>query len=723
MLNLRSNALQKQLQHKPRRSRLHESFAAIFGQNVFGEAAMKKHLSPEAYKAVEEAKTGGKNIERAMADQIALGMKTWALSKKVSHYTHWFQPLTGSTAEKHDSFFTLKDGAAIESFNGGNLTQQEPDASSLPNGGIRSTFEARGYTAWDPTSPAFIVDDTLCIPTIFVSYTGEALDHKTPLLKASDALDKAATAVAQYFLPKTQRVTATLGWEQEYFLVDAALFASRPDLVMAGRTVLGHMPARGQQLEDHYFGTIPLRAQYFMKDLEVEALKLGIPITTRHNEVAPNQYEFAPIFEEVNLASDHNTLLIDIMAKVARRHNFCVLFHEKPFAKLNGSGKHNNWSLSTDAGVNLLSPGKTPQKNLSFLTFFVNTIKAVHDYSELIRASISSASNDHRLGAQEAPPAIISVFIGDQLQKVIDALENAQELNSGDDTQTMNILGKIPTILLDNTDRNRTSPFAFTGNKFEVRCVGSSANCSLPMTVLNSIMAKQLIEFKREIDAKNVGENIETTILEILRKYIKASKKIIFNGDGYSQEWVDRAEKIGLPNKQKTPEALEAFLDETNISVFEELNVMSRKEIEARTEIMYETYVKTVQIESRVLGDIARNNIIPTAIKYQNILIENVKNLKEIFDSATFQKHSKAQKSLITSISERISAIIDQVDDMIKTRKHINKETSSQKQSFAYCEKIIPKMESIREHSDKLEMLVADDVWPLTKYREMLFSR
>ncbi|MDG2073403.1 MAG: glutamine synthetase III, partial [Polaribacter sp.] len=602
----------------------------------------------------------------------------------------------------------------------------EPDASSFPNGGIRNTFEARGYTAWDPTSPAFIYGTTLCIPTIFVAYTGEALDNKAPLLRALQAMDSAATAVCKYFDKNVTKVNASLGWEQEYFLIDSALAISRPDINLTGRTLLGHSPAKGQQLDDHYFGSIPRRVLSYMRDLEQECMLLGIPVKTRHNEVAPNQYELAPIFEEANLAVDHNSLLMDVMEKIAQKHNFRVLFHEKPFAGINGSGKHNNWSLATNTGVNLLSPGKTPMKNLQFLTFFVNTIKAVHDYEELIRASIASASNDHRLGANEAPPAIISVFIGSQLSAVLDELENVTKGKLSPEEKTdlkLNIVGKIPEILLDNTDRNRTSPFAFTGNKFELRAVGSWANCAGSMTTLNTIIAKQLKDFKIEVDALVDDKKLkkDEAIFNVLREYIKASKKIRFEGNGYGKEWEIEAEKRGLSNNKTTPEALKAKISKKTISLFEEMDVMSKVEVEARHEIELEEYILRIQIEGRVLGDIARNHIIPTAIRYQNTLIENVSGLKNIFGDG-FKKYAKEQIDLIEKISMHIAGINSKVEKMIEERKKANK-LVGQKAADAYCNIVKPYFEEIRYHCDKLELMVDDELWPLAKYRELLFTR
>lgn len=701
----------------------------FFGENVFGIDAMREFLSEEAFNSVMAAMEQGTQIDRKMADQVAASMKAWANSKGATHYTHWFQPLTGSTAEKHDAFFEpTENGRAIERFGGSQLAQQESDASSFPNGGIRNTFEARGYTAWDPTSPAFVIGKTLCVPTIFVSYTGEALDFKTPLLKALHAMDKAAVDVCQYFDKNVTKVIATLGWEQEYFLVDEALHNARPDLSMTGRTLFGHSPAKGQQLEDHYFGSIPDRVAAFMRDFEIESLKLGIPIKTRHNEVAPNQFECAPVFEECNLAVDHNQLLMDVMAKVAIRHNFRVLLHEKPYAGVNGSGKHNNWSMSTNIGKNLLSPGKTPKTNLQFLTFFINTIKAVHDNADLLRASIASANNDHRLGANEAPPAIMSAFLGSQLSDVLDELETKVKTGkmSPDEKTALKLgVGKIPDILLDNTDRNRTSPFAFTGNKFEFRAVGSSASCSGPMIVLNTIVADQLVQFKKEVDAL-IAKNVEKdeAIFQVLRKCIVESKKIRFEGNGYGEEWVKEAKKRGLSNIKTTPEALGAFVSKHTTALFERHGIMSEREQHARYDIYLETYTKKIQIESRVIGDLALNHIIPTAIKYQSTLIENVRGLKEITSGAEFKKIAQIQLDMITEISEHINVIKTKVDDMTEARKKANALTDVKKQAIDYCEKVKEAhFETIRYHVDKLELLIDDESWPLPKYRELLFTK
>ncbi|GFR75473.1 glutamine synthetase [Elysia marginata] len=688
---------------------------------------MRQFLTKEAYDSILRAVLEGKKIERGIANQVASGMKDWALSLGATHYTHWFQPLTGGTAEKHDSFFEPISGGAMEKFDGSQLVQQEPDASSFPNGGIRNTFEARGYTAWDPTSPAFVYGTTLCIPTIFISYTGDSLDYKTPLLRALQMVDRAATEVAQYFDRNTSKVTATLGWEQEYFLIDKALSDTRPDIGLTGRTLLGHIAAKGQQLDDHYFGSIPNRAISFMKDLEKECMLLGIPVKTRHNEVAPNQFELAPIFEEASLAVDHNSLIMDIMGKIALKHDLRVLLHEKPFANINGSGKHNNWSLATNTGVNLLAPGSTPKKNLRFLTFFVNTIKAVNDYEEILRASIASAGNDHRLGVNEAPPAIISVFIGEQLTRVLDHLEGVTtgKLSPEEKTELkLNIVGKIPTLILDNTDRNRTSPFAFTGNKFELRAVGSNTNCSSPMTVLNTIVAKQLKEFKKEVDGliKKKDLKKDEAIFNVLREYIKASKKIRFEGDGYSKKWEEEAEKRGLSNKKTTPEALKANISKKTISLFEEMGVLNETEIKARHEVSLESYIMKIQIEGRVLADLSLNHVISSAVSYQNTLIKNVTGLKEIFASR-YKELASDQVVLIESISGHIKEINKNVREMVGERKKANAIENLEAKADSYCFKVKPYFDIIRYHCDKLETMVDDNLWGLTKYRELLFTR
>jgi len=728
MSTLRFHALKQSLDRLPPKIDTGLKQSEIFGANVFGFKTMRQFLTKEAFDSLVRAVDKGDKINRSIADQIASSMKDWAMAKGVTHYTHWFQPLTGATAEKHDAFFeTVGNGEALERFEGNQLVQQEPDASSFPNGGIRNTFEARGYTAWDPTSPAFVFGTTLCIPTVFVAYTGEALDYKTPLLRALSSVDHAATEVSRYFDKTVKKVSASLGWEQEYFLIDKALVASRPDIEMSGRTLLGHSSAKDQQLDDHYFGTIPARALNFMRELETESMMLGIPVKTRHNEVAPNQFELAPIYEEANLAVDHNSLVMDVMQKVADRHNFKVLFHEKPFAGVNGSGKHNNWSLSTDTGVNLLAPGKTPMSNLQFLTFFINTIKAVHDNEELLRACIASATNDHRLGANEAPPAIMSVFIGAQLTKVLQELEGVTKGKLSPEEKTdlkLNVVGKIPEILLDNTDRNRTSPFAFTGNKFEFRAVGSTANCANPMTVLNSIVANQLIDFKLEVDGLMNEKDLkkDEAIFNVLREYIKTSRNILFEGNGYGVDWEKEAAKRGLSNNKNTPDALKVKIDPETISMYERLNVMNKVEIEARYDIEIEEYVHITQIEGRTLGDIARNHIIPTAVKYQNILIDNVKGLKEIYGK-DFKKFASEQLLLILEISKRIEAINSGVTKMTNERKKANSISDTTKKAKVYCSKVKPLFDDIRYHCDKLELLIDDELWPLAKYRELLFTK
>ncbi len=696
-----------------------------FGELTFSDSAMGEYLTKEAYEKVMNAINFGERIERPIADQVAASMKAWAISKGATHYTHWFHPLTGSTAEKHDAFINPIDGGkAMENFRGTELIQQEPDASSFPSGGMRNTFEARGYTAWDPTSPAFILDNTLCIPTIFVSYTGEALDFKTPQLKSLSAIDKAAVEVCKYFDRSVTKVNATLGWEQEYFLVDTALFNSRPDLVLTGRTVFGHASAKDQQLSDHYFGTIPARVLEFMKEFEYESHKLGIPVKTRHNEVAPNQFECAPVFEEGNLAVDHNQLLMHLMKRIASKHNFIVLLHEKPFARVNGSGKHNNWSLMSNTGVNLLSPGKNTKSNLQFLTFLVNILKALHTHADLIRAAVASAGNDHRLGANEAPPAIISAFIGTQLTKVLNELEEQGKINNSNNSELNINIPKIPEILLDNTDRNRTSPFAFTGNKFEFRAVGSSATCSKAMTPLNLILADQLIQFKSDVDellAKKVMK--ENAILQILRKYIIESKAILFEGNSYSKVWEEEAKNRGLSNLKSTPEALMRAFSDNTISLYERHGILTRREIKARQEIKMEKYAMQIQIEARVIGDLATNHIIPVAIQYQNILMENVNGLKEVLDQKTFVKLSKNQIQSIKDISEHITEIKENVHNMIQERKVANKIDRLQEKALYYNNKVLPYFDIIRYHTDKLELLVDDKLWPLPKYRELLFLK
>ena len=703
---------------------------AIFGENVFTYQTARQFLSDESYKSLMASVRAGQKIDRAMANHIANGIRAWAEAKGVSHFTHWFQPLTGSSAEKHDSFFTIKgDGTPIEQFEGDALIQQEPDASSFPSGGLRATFEARGYTAWDPSSPAFIMDiahgKTLCIPTIFVAYTGESLDYKAPLLKAIEALNKSAVDVCNYFDKNVSKVSATLGWEQEYFVIDEGLFNARPDLLMCGRTVFGHSPAKGQQLEDHYFGSIPERIYAFMRDFENESYRLGIPLRTRHNEVAPAQFECAPIYEEVNLAVDHNTLLMDIMTRVATRHRLRVLLHEKPFAGINGSGKHNNWSLATDTGVNLLAPGKTPKTNLMFLTFFVNAIKAVHDYADILRASIASAQNDFRLGANEAPPAIISVFIGQYLSKVLNDVKErvGDKFDEQDETMLkIDIHKSIPELLMDNTDRNRTSPFAFTGNKFEFRAVGSSANCANPMTILNTIMAATLKQFKKDVDGLiEKGEKKEIAIMHTIREYIVASEKVLFEGDGYSDEWTKEAERRGLPNVKTTPLALDAMVTEKATNLFETNKIYSHVELEARHEIELEKYIKKVQIEGRIMAELATSHIVPAAIRYQNLLVNNIKGLKEIGLSESSYAN---QMQILEAISDHVNSLSDQVEKMIEARKKCNNMENSREMALAYCTDVKEKFfDEIRYHADKLELLVDDKEWSLPKYRELLFLR
>jgi glutamine synthetase len=706
-----------------------KKITAIFGENVFTLEKARQFLSDEAYKSLVSSIKNSERIDRKMGEQIAAGLKAWAESKNVTHFTHWFQPLTGDTAEKHDSFFTIKsDGKAIEEFDGAALIQQEPDASSFPSGGLRATFEARGYTAWDPSSPPFIMEighgSTLCIPTIFVSYTGESLDSKTPLLKALVALDKAAVDVCQYFDKNVTTVKPTLGWEQEYFVIDAGIATARPDLVMTGRTVFGHAPAKGQQLEDHYFGSIPERIYAFMRDFENEGYKLGIPLRTRHNEVAPSQFECAPIFEEVNLAVDHNTLLMDVMTRVARKHGLMVLLHEKPFAGINGNGKHNNWSMATNTGVNLLSPGKTPKTNLMFLTFFVNTIKAVHDHADLLRAAIASAGNDHRLGANEAPPAIISIFIGKYLSDVLGQIEkrvNAKFDEQDEAILKLDIHKSIPELMLDNTDRNRTSPFAFTGNKFEFRAVGGAANCASAMITLNTILGETLSQFKVDVDKLiDGGEKKEVAIMQVIQKYIVESKSVLFEGNNYSEEWEKEAAKRGLPNVKTTPFALDAMITPKAKKLFEHHAIYTHSELEARHEIQLENYIKKVQIEARVIGDLATTYILPSAVKYQNVLVNNIRGLKEI---GIADKAYGNQKKIAEKIAEHIGKISSGVEAMINERKIANKLENTRDKAIAYCDKVKPYFDEIRYHVDKLELLVDDEYWELPKYREMLFLR
>jgi len=729
-MKLRFMALDKTMSRQPKEvTTPSEKISDFFGANVFNRESMKQFMSEEAHDSVIQAMELGTRLDRKMANQVASAMKAWAMGKGATHYTHWFQPLTGRTAEKHDAFYTpTSDGRSFEAFDGDQLVQQEPDASSFPNGGIRNTFEARGYTAWDPTSPAFIIGKTLCIPTIFISYTGESLDNKAPLLKALHTVDKAATEVCQYFDRDITKVTSTLGWEQEYFLVDSALYTARPDLSLTGRSLFGHSSSKGQQLDDHYFGSIPDRVTSFMRDFEKEALLLGIPVTTRHNEVAPNQYELAPVFEECNLAVDHNQLLMDILEKTAGKHNFNVLLHEKPFAGINGSGKHNNWSLgaNTSKHRNLLQPGNTPKTNLRFLTFFVNTIGAVHKHADLLRASIAGAGNDHRLGANEAPPAILSIFIGSKLTQVLNDIEQrvtGKALTPDEKTELKLNIGKIPEILLDNTDRNRTSPFAFTGNKFEFRAVGSTANCSIPMIALNAAMAEQLQRFKKDVDALiDGGKKKDDAILEVLRTYIIEAKPILFEGNGYGDEWVAEAEKRGLSNVKTTPHALDFYLKDSTLELFESLEIMSKREQEARYEIFQENYKMKIQIESRVMADMALNHIIPAAIKYQSTVVENVRGLKEIFGDK-FKNHAKEQIAIVEELSDRIGIVREKALEMTQARKKANAIEDPAKQAKSYCDTVVPFFEEIRYQVDKLELVIDNNDWPLPKYREMLFTK
>jgi glutamine synthetase len=730
MSNLRFNAIQALSENaQDVRSYDGNKVTSFFASHVFTGKVQREYLSDEAYKSLVNSIKSGSKIDRRMADQISSGMKAWAMDRGVTHFTHWFQPLTGATAEKHDSFFTIKsDGSALELFDGDALTQQEPDASSFPNGGIRATFEARGYTAWDPTSPAFIIEQahgkTLCIPTIFISYSGESLDTKTPLLKALDLINKAALDVCHLFDKNISRVTPTLGWEQEYFVIEESLANARPDILATGRTLYGHTPAKGQQLEDHYFGAIPDRVFAYMQDFEQESYKLGIPLRTRHNEVAPSQFECAPIFEEVNIAVDHNSLLMDVMQRVAKRHKLKVLLHEKPFAGVNGSGKHNNWSLATDTGINLLAPGKTPRTNLMFLTFFVNVLKAVHTHADLLRASIASSNNDHRLGANEAPPAIISVFVGKYLSEVLDEVEQRVTGKFTEQDEVilkMDIHKNIPELLMDNTDRNRTSPFAFTGNKFEFRAVGSTANCAWPMTILNTIMADTLIQFRKEVESlMEKGEKKEIAILHVIRQYIAESKAIRFEGDNYSEAWAQEAAKRGLNNFKDTPRALDVFSKKETLSLFAEHKIFNHIEMEARHEIMLEEYVKKVQIEARMMGYLASNSILPAAISYQNRLVENIKGLKEI---GLNEETWRSQKEIVEVLSKHINAVSDNVEAMINERKVANNLESMHARAIAYCDKVKPYFDVIRYHADKLELIVDDKLWVLPKYREMLFLR
>ena len=729
MTSLRFNVVEKAFQAKPQPVTVPDGRPSeYFGKYVFNREKMFKYLPSTVYARLVDAMDNGAPMDRDIADEVAAGMKRWAGELGATHYTHWFQPLTEGTAEKHDAFVEHDGkGGMMEEFSGKLLVQQEPDASSFPNGGIRNTFEARGYSAWDHSSPVFVVDDTLCIPTIFIAYTGESLDYKAPLLKALRAVNKAAVDVCHYFDPNVKKVMAYLGWEQEYFLVDEGLYAARPDLLLTGRTLMGHEASKNQQLEDHYFGAIPTRVAAFMKDLEIQALELGIPVKTRHNEVAPNQFELAPIFEECNLAVDHNMLIMSLMRKVARTHGFRVLLHEKPFKGVNGSGKHNNWSLGTDTGTLLMAPGKTPEENLRFITFIVNTLMAVYRHNGLLKASIMSATNAHRLGANEAPPAIISSFLGSQLSKVLDHMEDSStdELIALGGKHGMKLdIPQIPELLIDNTDRNRTSPFAFTGNRFEFRAVGSEANCASAMIALNTAVAEQLTEFKKEVDELiEKGEPKISAIIQVIRKYIKISKPIRFDGNGYSDEWKEEAARRGLDCETSCPVIFDQYLTEDSVRMFESAGVMTRKELEARNEVKWETYTKKIQIEARVLGDLVMNHVVPVAIEYQSKLIDNVYKMKQIFPTEEAEKLSAENMAIIRKIAEHTSYIKEHVDTMVEARKVANKIVDERAKAIEYHDKITPMLEQIRYHIDKLELIVDDQMWTLPKYRELLFIR
>ena len=729
MSTLRFRVVEKAFQAKPMEVPAPDKRPGeYFGKYVFNREKMFKYLPSTVFARLIDAMDNGAALDRQIADAVAEGMKRWASELGATHYTHWFQPLTEGTAEKHDAFVEHDGkGGMMEEFSGKLLVQQEPDASSFPNGGIRNTFEARGYSAWDPSSPVFVVDDTLCIPTIFIAYTGESLDYKAPLLKALRAVNKAAVDVCHYFDPNVKKVMAYLGWKQEYFLVDEGLYAARPDLLLTGRTLMGHEASKNQQLEDHYFGAIPTRVAAFMKDLEIQALELGIPVKTRHNEVAPNQFELAPIFEECNLAVDHNMLIMSLMRKVARTHGFRVLLHEKPFKGVNGSGKHNNWSLGTDTGTLLMAPGKTPEENLRFITFIVNTLMAVYRHNGLLKASIMSATNAHRLGANEAPPAIISSFLGSQLSKVLDHMEDSStdELIALGGKHGMKLdIPQIPELLIDNTDRNRTSPFAFTGNRFEFRAVGSEANCASAMIALNTAVAEQLAEFKKEVDELiEKGEPKISAIIQVIRKYIKISKPIRFDGNGYSDEWKEEAARRGLDCETSCPVIFDQYLTEDSVRMFESAGVMTRKELEARNEVKWETYTKKIQIEARVLGDLVMNHVVPVAIEYQSKLIDNVYKMKQIFPTEEAEKLSAENMAIIRKIAEHTSYIKEHVDTMVEARKVANKIVDERAKAIEYHDKITPMLEQIRYHIDKLELIVDDQMWTLPKYRELLFIR
>jgi len=729
MAQFRFKALEEVLNRQPLEVVREENLVSdYYGMQVFDQSKMKKYLSREAYKAVTDAIENGTTVDRKMADQVAQGMKAWAIENGATHYTHWFHPLTDGTAEKHDAFIVHgADSSVIESFSGSLLSQQEPDASSFPSGGLRQTFEARGYTAWDPTSPAFISETTLTIPTIFISFTGEALDYKTPLLRALQVVNKAATDICQFFDKNVTSVQSNLGWEQEYFLIDEALFMARPDLVLTGRTLMGHSSSKDQQLADHYFSSIPTRVNRYMQDVENEAYKLGIPVKTRHNEVAPNQFEFAPIYEEANLANDHNQLMMDIMQKIARKHKFRVLFHEKPFAGINGSGKHNNWSLTTNTGVNVYSPGKNPKSNLQFLTFVINTMQAVFDGQDLLRASILTASNSHRLGANEAPPSILSVFLGSEVSNMLDLMEEAvvdRKMTPDEKTALKLNIGRIPEIILDNTDRNRTSPFAFTGNRFEFRAIGSSANNASALIVLSTLVANQLQKFKVAVDKLvDKGVKKDEAIFQVLKELIISSKAIRFNGDGYSEEWIKEAEKRGLSNITSVPESLSAYLRPESIALFEKMGVLNKSEISGRVEVEYEKFVMKIQIESRVLADIAINHIVPIAVEYQTILLENVKSQKEVFSAEEFEQLAGGRIDLIREIGQHISSIKILRKEMTEARAKANKIQDVVERAKEYNEKVRPFLTELRDHIDRLELIVDNEKWPLPKYRELLFTR
>lgn len=729
MAEFRFKALQEVFSREPLVVKREDNLTSdFFGINVFDRQKMKKYLSKEAFKAVCDAVDNSVPVDRKMADQVAQGMKAWATENGATHYTHWFHPLTDGTAEKHDAFIVHGEGGGVvEAFSGKLLAQQDPDASLFPSGGIRQTFEARGYTAWDASSPAFVVDGTLCIPTVFVSYTGEALDYKTPFLRSLNALDKAATAVCQYSDKTVTKVQATLGWEQEYFLIDEALYMARPDLMLTGRTLMGHASAKDQQLEDHYFSSIPTRVYRYMEDMENEAYKLGIPVKTRHNEVAPNQFEVAPLYEEANLSNDHNQLLMDIMKKIARKHKFKVLFHEKPFAGINGSGKHLNWSLRTDTDVNLFSPGKNPKSNLQFLSFVVNTLKAVYDNQDLLRASITSAGNSLRLGTNEAPPSIFSVFLGSEVGKMLDLMEEAvveRKMTPDEKTALKLNIGRIPEIILDNTDRNRTSPFAFAGNRFEFRAAGSSSNCAAAMIALNTAVASQLVKFKNEVDQLiEKGTKKDEAIFQVLKRLIIESKPVCFDGDGYSQEWIREAKKRGLSNVNSVPEAISAYTRKDVVRLFSEQEVLTPKELESRAEVEYEKFTMKIQIESRLLGDLAINHIVPTAVEYQTTLLSNVKNLKEIFPAEEFGKLAAARIDMIREIGGHITSIKKKVNEMTEARKVANALQKAGEKARSYEKTVRPYLEDIRYHIDKLELMIDNKLWPLPKYRELLFVR